>query len=52
MLNNTCYSDCPEYYYNNVNICSACPAYCLQCTNGSYCDLCQTNFYILSIING
>lgn len=39
----TCYSTCPEGYYNyQVNFtCQPCSSFCLRCVNSSYCSACE-----------
>ena len=43
LLSNTCYSTCPDYFYNFSSIqCQSCIGGCLKCPNGNTCTTCDT----------
>jgi hypothetical protein len=43
IANNTCYDDCPNYYYDDTTnmLCQACPYDCLKCLANGTCTLCD-----------
>lgn len=53
LLNSTCYSNCPNNYFNDdnagsgPNICMPCAAQCLTCTgNPNPCQSCNDGYYL------
>ncbi|KRX02171.1 Insulin-like growth factor binding protein, N-terminal [Pseudocohnilembus persalinus] len=50
----TCYSDCPNGYYESGSVCNACNAACETCTGGSSfnCNDCADNYYYHNVDGG
>ena len=43
-----CYNPCPEFYYGNGEVCSACEGNCSECSDGATCTHCATGYYLYS----
>jgi hypothetical protein len=45
---NTCYVNCPLYYFNNVSamICTLCQAHCLYCIDSTNCTECEAPMFL------
>lgn len=44
ITNGSCYSKCPDGFYNDNYICRKCMEGCIECTNDSICITCITDF--------
>lgn len=44
----TCYVNCPTYYFNNVTtmVCQLCQVHCLTCINSTNCSACEAPMYL------
>lgn len=46
--NSSCPLECPPKYYNQTNVCMACPTLCATCTSATVCQTCVPGNYILN----